>query len=145
MFMEKASSSENKYQMVGRYTNYKKSAPKTFRTFVSEEEASGSYYHTIFNEPKRSPYILESKKKIKQNFKDYDDLDYSQYIGMPIFCKDKIIAILQIVAYDGSIIAKRRKDIQLLCDNYLTLFAYMFLLSDKIENTKQLIEKGPNE
>ena len=144
MFMEKTIDQNNNvsklYQMVGRCTNYKKSSPKTLRKFVSEDEANGSYYHKIFNSTKRTPYILENKAKIKGAFKDYKDLDYSQYIGIPIFCKDKIVAILQIVAYNDSIIAKSIKDIQLLCDNYLTLYANLFLLSDKIENIKQLIE-----
>ena len=143
MFMERSKDKDNhtvkKYQMVGRFTNYKKSSPRTLRKFVSEEEASGSYYHKIFNSSRRSPYILENKTKIKAVFKDYQELDYSQYIGIPIFCKDKIVAILQIVAYNDSIIAKNLKDIQLLCDNYLSLYANMFLLSDKIENIKQLI------
>ncbi len=144
MFMERTIGEDSqiikKYQMVGRFTNYKKSSPKTLRKFVSDEEANGSYYHRIFNNARRSPYILENKAKIKEAFKDYKELDYSQYIGIPIFCKDRIVAILQIVAYNDSIIAKNIKDIQLLCDNYLTLYANLFLLSDKIENIKQLVE-----
>ena len=144
MFMERTTGEDGsiakKYQMVGRFTNYKKSSPKTLRKFVSEDEANGSYYHTIFNSTRRIPYILENKAKIKEVFKDYKELDYSQYIGIPIFCKDKIVAVLQIVAYNDSVIAKSKKDIQLLCDNDLTLYANLFLLSDKIENIKQLIQ-----
>lgn len=144
MFLEKKIDTDRnitkEYQMVGRHTNYAKSAPKSYRHFVSESEAQGSYYYKIFNDSKRSPYyILASPEEIKESFQDSSDLAYSQYIGIPIFCKDKIVAVLQIVAYQKSRIAESVEEMQLLCDNYLTLFANLFLLSDKIENIQQLL------
>lgn len=148
MFMEKrvirsadgTESIRKYYQMIGRKSNYSISSPKSLRNFITEEEAKDYYYKKIFDESKHSYRILPKKKDIDREFKNSKDLDYSQYVGIPIFCKDRIIAILQIVAYDNSVISREKKELRSICDNYLTTFANLFLLSDKIENTKQLVD-----
>ena len=45
-----------------------------------------------------------------------------------------MIAILQIVSYNDSIIASSEKEIQELVDNYLSTYANLILLADKTEN-----------
>lgn len=128
------------YTMLSRKTNFNSYNPEMYRNFIPDERAKGTFYKKIFDESPRKPQILKNKRKIKEKFAISNDIDYSQYIGFPIFCKSKIVAILQVVSYKESLIAKKEKDLKRLCDDYISLFANLFLLSDKLENIQQIVK-----
>lgn len=131
------------YTMISRKTDNNSITPRTYKNFIDENEADGFYYKTIFDKNCTKPQILPNKKSIISNFKlnDPRNCNYSQYIGIPILCKNKIIGILQVIAYENSIIAKNKKELMVLCNNYFSLYASLFLLSDKLENIDQLVKE----
>lgn len=131
---------KSEYTMLSRKTNFNSYKPEMYRNFISDEKAKDTFYKKIFDESPRKPQILKDKRKIKEKFAMSNDIEYSQYIGFPIFCKSKIVAILQIVSYKESLIANNEKALKRLCDDYISLFANLFLLSDKLENVQQIIK-----
>lgn len=128
------------YTMLSRVANDTSHKPKTYRNFVGEDDAAGYCYKKIFDEAPSRPMILPDKKAIGRMFKDADAVPYTQYIGLPIICKEnRVVGVLQIVAYNDSIIAKQKKALNKLCDDYFCVFATLMLLIDKYENVQQCI------
>ncbi len=132
---------EEGFTMIARKSDENSHNPASYRNFIPKSETEGMYYRQIFDLNPTSPQILYDKRAISEKFKDHEGKDYSQYIGLPILCKDKAVAILQVVAYNNSKIAKEERDIRKLCDDYLSLYANLLLLTDKIENAIQLIKR----
>lgn len=64
-------------------------------------------------------------------------MNYSQYIGIPISCKGKIVGILQIVAYNETIITNSKNEMLRFCNDYFSIAANSILLTDKVENITQ--------
>lgn len=113
-------------------------SPKSYRNFVSEEEALNTFYKWIFDERPTMPQILMNKKEIKDRFAGIGDVDYSQYIGIPISCKGRVVGILQIVAYNDTVITNKKNEMKRLCNNYFSIAANSILLTDKVENVTQI-------
>lgn len=130
------------YTMLSRMAHDNNShRPKSYRGFVSEEDAEGSYYKKIFDSAPTSARILPTRAEIERNFVECNDVKFSQYIAIPITCKhNRMVGLLQIVAYDKSIIATNKKVLKALCNDYFSVFANLMLLCDKYENIKQIVE-----
>ena len=111
--------------------------PKSYRGFISEKEASGTFYKRIFDTNPTEIQVLMNKKEIKTAFTDMGDVNFSQYIGIPISCKGKVVGILQIVTYNDTIITNNRAEMDRLCNNYFSIAATSILLADKVENITQ--------
>lgn len=71
-------------------------------------------------------------------FKNGDGKNYSQYLGIPVFClaqnkTSKMIGLLQIVCHGNSILSKDENEIRALANTFFTPYAYMFLLLYKMD------------
>ena len=113
--------------------------PISYRRFVSEEDASGSYYKELMDNNLNKPEILINKKEVEEKLKGISGKNYSQYIALPIACKGKTVGLLQIMAYNGSVLSTDRKEIKRFCNNYFSIAANTMLLADKNENIAQII------
>lgn len=143
MMFRKLEKGVNGYTMLSRIATDTGHNPRSYRNFISESEAQGFYYKKIFDDKPTSPDILHNKREIKKHFKESKALNYSQYIAVPITCKNnKMVGILQIVAYNNSIIAKDKKKLQRLSNQYFALCATLMLLCDKYENVQQVFKSG---
>lgn len=111
--------------------------PKSYRNFILEEEAEGTFYKWIFDNNPTEITILMNKKQVEKNFADIGDVNYSQYIGIPISCKGKVVGILQIVTYNNTIITNNKNEMIRLCNDYFSIAANSILLTDKVENITQ--------
>lgn len=140
MFRQKKNGA-NGFTMIARTSDENSHNPASYHNFIPEDQTKGMYYRKIFDQSPTSPQILHDRRAIEENFKEPDSKRYSQYIVLPILCKDKAVALLQVVAYNNSKIAEGEEALRKLCDDYLSLYANLLLLTDKIENASQLIEK----
>lgn len=82
--------------------------------------------------------ILTTTEDINLNFVFSDNSDehpkYSQYVGIPILCSGKqMISLLQICAFDESMIADTKDKIMEIINEYILPFVYYALLNNKIE------------
>ncbi len=127
------------FTMLSRSSNNACHMPKSYRSFVSEAEVGNTYYKKVFDENPSRPKILLNKKEIQNNFADINDIKYSQYIALPISCKGKTIGVIQIVAYDDSVLAHTRTELNRLCNDYFAIAQSAMLLSDKSENVQQIL------
>ncbi len=111
--------------------------PRVFHNFITRDEASDYYYKELLENPNATSSVLATKQEIINNFANADQ-HYSQYIGVPICCAgNKKIALLQIIAYDDSVIFSSKDDLKKLTNDYFLPFSNLVLLSDKIENIMQ--------
>ncbi|MGN0447472.1 MAG: hypothetical protein ACI4GC_02880 [Acutalibacteraceae bacterium] len=111
--------------------------PRSYRNFVSVEEAEGTYYKSIFDDGPTTAQILMNKKEIKRKFINIGDVDYSQFVAIPISCKGKVVGVLQIAAYNNTVISNNLSEMKRLCNNYFSIAANTILLTDKVENVTQ--------
>ncbi len=139
MMFKKVKNGVQGYTMMSRSSNNASHIPKAYRNFVPETEVLNSYYKKIFDENPSRPKILLNKKEIEENFVDINGINYSQYIALPISCKGKIIGLIQIVAYDESLVASTKSELLRLCDDYFVIAQSTILLSDKSENIQQIL------
>lgn len=116
--------------------------PRSYHSFVSESEARDYFYKTIFDTAPNSSVVLASKEDVAKCFVNIDEtkVDYSQFVAVPIACKhNKIVGVLQIAAYEDSMIASDKKTLKKLAEKYFSLYAHLALLCDKYENVQQLL------
>ncbi len=139
MMFKKVKNGVQGYTMMSRSSNNASHTPKAYRNFIPEAEVVNSYYKKIFDENPSRPKILLNKKEIEENFVDINGINYSQYIALPISCKGKIIGLIQIVAYDNSLVASTKSELLRLCDDYFAIAQSTILLSDKSENIQQIL------
>lgn len=71
-------------------------------------------------------------------FKNGDGKDYSQYLGIPVFCltqrkTSKMVGLLQIVCHGDSILAKSANEIKTLANTFFIPYAYLLLLLYKMD------------
>lgn len=71
-------------------------------------------------------------------FKNGDGKDYSQYLGIPVFCltqrkTSKMVGLLQIVCHGDSVLAKSADDIKTLANTFFIPYAYLLLLLYKMD------------
>ncbi len=134
VFFKRMNEGKNEYNMLSR-VSYDNHNPASYNVFRSEEEVSKYFYKKMFDEAKTRPTIFPTKQEIEAAFYNCDGVNYSQYIGIPVACLgNRMIAILQIVSYNNSLIAKTRDDIEKMVDDYLCTYANLILLADKVEN-----------
>lgn len=120
---------------------YKASPPKLFNDFAPESEVMNYHYKHLFDLSPSRPDFLFTQEEISAVFKKTDNVKYSQYIGIPISCAgNRMVALLQIVAYDDSKLADTREDFEKLYDKYFCMFSNLALLTDKVENAKQILK-----
>ena len=141
MMFKKVENGTKGFTMLSRISYDIGHNPRTYRNFLPEVEADGFYYKEIFDKSPTKPQILSNRKEIEKNFKDSAALNYSQYIALPITCKNnKIVGILQIVSYNESRIAKNKKELFRLSNEYFSACATLMLLCDKYENVQQILK-----
>ena len=134
VFFKRTGVRGNEYNMISRIS-YDNHNPASYNVFRAEEEVKSYYYKRLFDDQITRPAILCSKEEIEVAFYNCDGVNYSQYVAIPVACLgNKMIAILQIVSYNDSVIAKDRKSIQKVVDDYLSAYANLILLADKVEN-----------
>ena len=117
--------------------------PRSYQSFVSESEAHNYFYKTIFDNAPTSSVVLATKDEIAKSFANIDEtkVDYSQFVAVPIACKhNKIVGVLQIAAYEDSLIATDKRALKKLAAKYFSLYAHLILLCDKFENVQQLLK-----
>ena len=131
--------SEDGFIMLSRASDDAAHVPFSYRRFVAEKDAVGSYYKELFDSNPTRPQILINKKEVERKFKGVGDKNYSQYIALPIACKGKIVGLLQITAYNNSALSTQKKEIERYCNNYFSIAANAMLLTDKNENITQII------
>ncbi len=139
MMFRIAKNEQQGFTMMSRDGDEASHRPTSYRTFVEEEQAEGTYYKTIFDENPTRPQVLMNKREVEKHFKGVGSVKYSQFIAIPISCKGKTVGILQIAAYSGSTVARTKKEIMRLCDNYFSIAAHTMLMTDKTENILQLL------
>lgn len=117
--------------------------PRIYRSFISNAEANGFYYKKFIDNKPTRPTILMNNKEIKKEFINCRDVEYSQYVALPISCAgNNIIGMLQIVGYNGSKISNDKREIEKICDNYLMTSINLMILSDKTENVTQVVNNA---
>ncbi len=139
LMFKKVQDNREGYTMLSRGSDDAAHTPASYRNFVPEKEAEGSFYKEIFDKNPTRPRILMNRNEIEKKFKGVNDIVYSQFVALPIACQGKTVGILQIVAYDGSVIATQKAEIERLCNNYFSVAANMMLLTDKNENVMQIL------
>ncbi|MBO5338780.1 MAG: hypothetical protein J6A96_03680 [Clostridia bacterium] len=139
MMFKKKEHNEDGYTMLSRKSD-DSHTPKSYRHFISSEEASGFYYKKVMDNKPTKADILMNKKEIQKEFTATDVINYSQYIAIPIACKgNKIIGIIQIITYDDTVISRKKAELNKLCNDYFYMASTLMLLSNKSENLTQII------
>ncbi len=140
LMFRKQNGEESGYTMLSRSSLDSSYNPNSYRKFISEKEAEGAYYKTIFDSNSTDPDILMNEKEIKKHFKKPVGAKYSQYIGLPISCKGKTVGVLQIVGYEGAKISADKAVVTGFCNNYFAVAVNLVLLAEKTEKIIQLVE-----
>ncbi len=139
MLFKKVENGVNGITMMSRHAKNWGHTPRIYRGFISNADADGYYYKKLFDNSPTRPQVLINKAEIRREFKDCGDIPYSQYVALPISCKgNKMIGILQISAYNDSIIAQNKEKLKKICNDYFSICTTLMLLSDKNENIQQL-------
>lgn len=134
VFFKRTVDGNDEFKMISR-VSYDNHNPASYDVFKTADEIKNYYYYKIFAEKRTRPSILSTKSEIQVAFYNCDGVNYSQYVGIPVACLgNKMIALLQIVSYNDSVIAKDTASIQKLVDDYLCTYANLILLADKVEN-----------
>lgn len=116
--------------------------PRLYNNFIKADEFEDYYFKRLFDRVKTRPDYLYTKEMIQTAFANLSDINYSQYIGIPISCTgNKMIALMQIISYNDSIIAKDKTEMEKLYNEYFCVFPNLVLLADKIENTEKLVDE----
>ena len=137
--MKKVENEENYYNMISRIS-YDGHCPASYNVFRKESEIASYYYVGLFKKSITKPSILATKEAIEGAFCDTDGVNY---VAIPIACTgNKMIALLQIVAYEDSIIAKDRDEIEKIAGNYLSSYTNLVLLTDKVDHVVHNWSKG---
>ena len=103
---------------------------------VNQKGTDGKPFHdgTLFAEKKNAISILMTKEDVEDKFGSLAvDHDYSQYIGIPVFCDtangdNKMVGLLEIVCHNNSNISSDEDRIRECIDLYLSTYASVFLL-----------------
>lgn len=135
--VEEASNQDEKYISLCGYHHPTRNGPKILgKPRLVEDEA----YHdaSLFNSESDQPDIQLDASAVQGVFKDGDGKDYSQYLGIPVFCStqkktSKMIGLLQVVCHGNSTLAENEDEMKTLANTFFTPYAYMFLLLYKMD------------
>lgn len=119
------------------YHHPTRSGPK-IRGQIRPVEADGYHDASLFLSASDQPDIQLDKEALGNVFKNGDKNDYTQYLGIPVFClaqdrTTKMVGLLQIICHGASILAEREEDIKSIANTFFTPYAYMFLLLYKMD------------
>lgn len=103
---------------------------------VNQKGKDGKPFHdgSLFLKKKNAISILMTKKDIEEGFGSLaNNHDYSQYIGIPVFCDtsdgdNKMVGLLEVVCHNNSSISSDEDRIKQCIDLYLSTYASVFLL-----------------
>ena len=94
------------------------------------------------------PDILLDEGEIKKAFKLRQEktYDYSQYLGIPVFCltsenTSKMVGLLEIICHGKSVLSHSRDNIASMANHLFAPYAYLFLLLFKMEKALRAIPK----
>lgn len=119
------------------YSSYR---PGSFNTFISKTKVKGYHYDKLFEIDNKEPNYLDTKEKIQGAFLN-PKLEYSQYIGIPIICSgNKMIGLLQVISCEESLLATNEHGLKELYNNYLCLYPSLILISDKVEQIREILK-----
>ena len=129
--------SADRIQMVGYY-NASYNHPKIFMK-ARALDAPNAYYDTrLFKRNNSDIDILLNSEEICDNFvlknrKEQKD-KYSQYIGIPVYCNArKMIGLIQIVFYNGSMLSDNPNRIKEIVQKYIKPIEAMLVSHTKME------------
>lgn len=131
-----STSVENKISLCGYY-HPTRNGPKILgKQRVIEE---GGYHDAaLFYEASDQPDIQIDSAAVLAVFQKSTGKDYSQYLGIPIFCAtqnktSKMIGLLQVVCHGNSILSDNIEQIQTLTNTFFAPYANLFLLLFKMD------------
>lgn len=109
-------------------------------------EIDGYHDAQLFYKGTDSPDIQMDAKDIKSVFKNQDNKDYSQYLGVPVFCStaentSKMVGLLEIVCHGESVLSTDRNVIETMANHIFTPYAYVFLLLFKMDKALIAVPK----
>lgn len=126
------------YYMPSRISS-DKNKPSIYRNFEPKEKYVKYCFNDLLQNTSTKHKICKDKEEIKASF-EKPDADYSQYIGIPIYCTgSKKIALMQIIAYNESVIFEDIALLEYITTNLFIPIANLVLLVDKTENILQII------
>ena len=129
--------------MIAHEGEYKKQV-KIFGKKIRIDTGSKKYYSIkqfVNNNPDESILVdwCEIKKKFKFNGNSdkYKD-EYSQYVGVPVCCREgNVIALLEIIAHKGSLLGNNVDDIRNMINRHLRCFQYFILMAIKVQKNME--------
>ena len=129
--------------MIAHEGEYKKQV-KIFGKKIRIDTGSKKYYSIkqfINSNPEESILLdwneIRKKFKFNGNSEKYKD-EYSQYIGIPICCKEgNVVALLEIIAHRGSILGNDVDEIRDMINKYLRCFQYFILMAIKVQKNME--------
>lgn len=109
-------------------------------------EEDGYHDAQLFYKNVDSPDIQLDATEIKSVFKNQDNKDYSQYLGVPVFCStsentSKMVGLLEIVCRGESVLSKDRKVVETMANHIFAPYAYIFLLLFKMDKALKAVPK----
>lgn len=138
---------KHKYANLCAYYNPTNSTPAIYKV-NRDVSAKNIYYDAqMFIRNNAAPSILLNKEEIKKSFylKRNHPCEYSQYIGIPVFCDTtnggKMIGLLEIVCKNDCILANDRNKIEDYINRFFTPYAQLLLLLYKIEKALKATPK----
>ena len=114
------------------------------KRFIEED---GYHDAQLFFTGVDSPDIQMNATAIESVFKNKDNKDYSQYLGVPVFCStaentSKMVGLLEIVCHGESILSTERKVVETMVNQIFTPYAYLLLLLFKMDKALKAVPKG---
>lgn len=147
--IEETSNQDEKYISLCGYHHPTRNGPKILgKNRLVEDKA----YHDalLFYADNDQPDIQLNASAVQGVFKDGDGKDYSQYLGIPVFCStqkknSKMIGLLQIVCHGNSTLAENEDEMKTIANTFFTPYAYMFLLLYKMDKALRAQPKKRGE
>jgi len=107
-------------------------------------EENGYHDAQLFFKNMDSLDIQMNSSEIKSVFKNQDNKDYTQYLGVPVFCStsentSKMVGLLEIVCHGDSVLSQDRKVIETMANHIFAPYAYLFLLLFKMDKALRAV------
>ena len=129
---------EKSYAVTVGFANDASTPPHVFGKERDIDEKHAYFDTKVFKSGNPEIVTMDNSDRIYEEFEYENKKDkskkYSQYIGIPVLCENrKIIGLLQVVSYEGSLIASNNKELREIAKKFFVQFAYFSLLSSKTE------------
>lgn len=101
-------------------------------------EKEGYHDAALFYDASDQPDIRINSTAVLTVFQKSDGKDYSQYLGIPVFCAtqnktSKMVGLLQVVCHGDSTLSDSVEQIQTLANTFFAPYANLFLLLFKMD------------